>query len=193
MKVKFYFLTSLLLFSRGCDFYSTSLWFFQPNGMAGEMNPLTRFFGVGWNGLVITNVIVIGLMIYAFYYYTFRYKPIPPETLPTKLSDFVSMIYYNEKGHLHHLLYKTPVNKKTFLAHSGYVLVRVVIIASFIATVHNLCQFYNVHAYNTFRELVGRPLYVIYGLILASFVYFYYRIWNREFELTKNQALMVKR
>lgn len=182
MKLKFYFLTFMLLFSRGCDFYSTSLWFFQPNGMAGEMNPLTRYLGVGWNGLVITNVILIGFIIYAFYYFTFRYKPIQLTTIPEKLVDFVSVMYYNEKGRLHLLLYKTPVNKKTFLAHTGYVLVRVLIIASFLATIHNLCQFYNVPVYNTFREIVGRPLYVIYGLMICSMLYFYYRIWKKEFE-----------
>ncbi|MBP6183943.1 MAG: hypothetical protein KA479_03320 [Saprospiraceae bacterium] len=182
MKLKFYFLTFMLLFSRGCDFYSTSLWFFQPNGMAGEMNPLTRYLGVGWNGLVITNAILIGLIIYAFYYFTFRYKPIRLTTIPDNLIDYVSVIYYNEKGRLHLLFYKTPLHKKTFLAHSGYVLVRVVIIASFLATIHNLCQFYNVPVYNTFREIVGRPLYVIYGLMIGSMLYFYYRIWKKEFE-----------
>ena len=94
MKLKFYFLTFMLLFSRGCDFYSTSLWFFQPNGMAGEMNPLTRYLGVGWNGLVITNAILIGLIIYAFYYFTFRYKHIRLTTIPDNLIDYVSVIYY---------------------------------------------------------------------------------------------------
>ena len=61
----------LLLFARGCDFYSTSLWIFQEGGLEHETNPLTQIFGVGWNGLVMVNVIVITLISYCFYIYTF--------------------------------------------------------------------------------------------------------------------------
>jgi phosphotransferase system glucose/maltose/N-acetylglucosamine-specific IIC component len=185
MKVKFLLLTFLLLFSRGCDFYSTSLWFFQPGGMEGETNPLTRFLGVGWSGLIITNVIIVGLIIFAFYYYTFKYATKKTESIPIKLTDYISELYFNEKGRFYQVFYRTPKNKKVLLAHSGYVLVRVLIIGSFLATIHNLCQFYNIPIYNTYREIVGRPLFVIYGLILASAGYFIFRLWNKEFELAK--------
>ena len=71
MKLKFFLLTFLLLFVRGCDFYSTSLWFFD--NPSGEQNPLYKIFGVGWTGLIIANIVIVGLIIYAFYYYSFRY------------------------------------------------------------------------------------------------------------------------
>jgi hypothetical protein len=48
MKLKFFLLTFLLLFSRGCDFYSTSLWFFD--NPTGEQNPLYQF--LAWAGPV---------------------------------------------------------------------------------------------------------------------------------------------
>ena len=182
MKLKFFLLTFLLLFSRGCDFYSTSLWFFD--NPTGEQNPLYRFFGVGWTGLIISNMIVIGFIIYAFYYYSFRYIKAKVKTKQTKLTDFVSELYFNEKGRFLEVFYKTPANKKTLIAHTGYVLIRVVIFASFLAALHNLCQFYNIPAYNAFREIVGRPLYVTYGLILLSFTYFTYHLWNKEYEQT---------
>ena len=154
MKQKFLLLTSLLLFARGCDFYSTSLWFFD--NPTGEQNPLYKFFGVGWTGLIIVNVIVVGLIIYAFYYYTFKYRSTKIKSSSNTLTDFVSELYFNEKGRFLEIFYKTPKNKKTLLAHSGYVLVRVLIFVSFLATVHNLCQFYNISFYNSFRDLVGR-------------------------------------
>lgn len=161
MKLKSFLLTIILLFARGCDFYSTSLWFF--GNPTGETNPLYRFFGVGWTGLIITNVSIVGLIIYAFYFYSFKYKP-TRQTSANKLTDFVSELYFNEKGRFFQILYKTPKNKSIILAHIDYVLVRVVIVASFLATFHNICQcYYNVAFYNTFREIVGRPLYVIYG------------------------------
>jgi len=181
MKVKFFLITFLLLFSRGCDFYSTSLWFFD--NPTGETNPLFRFFGIGWNGLIVANIVIVGLIIYAFYYYTFRYNRTIIKSKPNGITDFVSEMYFNEHGRFFDVFYKTPKNKKILLAHAGYILIRVVIVASFLATIHNLCQFYNVSIYNTFRELVGRPLYVIYGLMLASFVYFTYRIWKKEYDL----------
>jgi hypothetical protein len=186
MKLKFFLLTFILLFARGCDFYSTSLWFFD--NPTGETNPLYRFFGVGWTGLIITNVIIVGLIIYAFYFYSFKYKS-TRQTSSNNLTDFISELYFNEKGRFFQIFYKTPKNKSTLLAHTGYVLVRVVIVASFLATFHNICQYYNVTFYNTFREMVGRPLYVIYGLILFTFMYFSYRLWRKEYRLTIDTSI----
>lgn len=183
MKTKFFLLTFLLLFARGCDFYSTSLWFFDNPG--GETNPLASVLGFGWTGLLVSNAIIISLIIYAFYYYSFKYSIRKVSTKPEKITDFVSELYFNEKGRFFEVFYKSPKNKKALLAHSGYVLIRVIIIASFLATFHNLCQFYNVPIYNSFREIVGRPRYVIYGLMLLSFFYFAYRIWNKEYQLNK--------
>ncbi|MCU0404938.1 MAG: hypothetical protein MUE99_10370, partial [Chitinophagaceae bacterium] len=131
-----------------------------------------------------------GLIIYAFYFYSFRYKT-KRQTSSNNLTDFVSEMYFNEKGRFFEVFYKMPKNKSTLLAHSGYVLVRVLIFGSFLATFHNICQFYNVTFYNTFREIVGRPLYVIYGLILLSVIYFSYRLWSQEYRLTMKNKISV--
>ena len=117
-----------------------------------------------------------------FYFYSFKYKS-TRQTSSNNLPDFVSELYFNEKGHFLEVFYKTPKNRSTLLAHTGYVLVRVVIVASFLVTFHNICQFYNISFYNSFREIVGRPLYVIYVLILFSFMYFSYRLWSKEYRL----------
>ncbi|MDZ4748241.1 MAG: hypothetical protein SH808_07105 [Saprospiraceae bacterium] len=185
MKLKFITVTFLLLFARGCDFYSTSLWFFEPGGMAGETNPLTRFLGVGWTGLIIVNVIIVSLILACYYYYLFHYRPLAMINKPEKLLDFASQLYFNEKGKLHRLLYKMPVNKKVFTAHLGYVMVWFVIVASFLATFHNLCQYYNVSFYNTYRDIVGRPLYVLYGLFILAFLWFQYKVIKKEYDETK--------
>jgi hypothetical protein len=182
MKSKFFLLTILLLFARGCDFYSTSLWFFD--NPAGEQNPLYQFLGVGWTGLIIANIVSVGLIIYAFYYYSFRYTRTKLNTKPNQLTDYVSEIYFHKKGQFLDVFYKTPKNKKLLLAHSGYVVIRTVIFVSFLATIHNLCQFYNVSIYNSFREIVVRPLYVIYGLMILSLIYFTHRLWRKEYKMT---------
>ena len=183
MKTKFILLTILLLFARGCDFYSTSLWFFD--NPSDETNPLTQIFGFGWTGLVLTNLIIAGLIVYGFYYYSFKYSIPKLSNRPDKLLDFVSELYFNEKGKFYQIFYKIPKNRKILIGHTGFVLIRVVIIASFLATIHNLCQFYNVPIYNTFREIVKRPVFIIYGLIISSFIYFSYNIWKSEYELIR--------
>lgn len=180
MKLKFFILTFLVLFERGCDFYSTGLWFFD--NPTGETNPLYRIFGMGWTGLIVVNIIIVGLIVYAFYFYTFRHTNKKFKTKPSGLMDYVSELYFNEKGRFVEIFYKIPINKNIFLAHSGYVSIRVVIFTSFLATIHNLCQFYDVTIYNSFRELVGRPIFVIYGLYLLSVVYFSYRVWQKEYQ-----------
>lgn len=181
MKLKFLTMITLLLFARGCDFYSTRLWFFQPGGMEGEMNPLTRLFGVGWNGLIISNLIIISLIIGAYFYYVFRYRPPRHTTEPLKFLDFVSELYYKQKGKAYQIFYKAPTDKRILIAHLGYVMIRAMIVGSFLATFHNLCQYYQVGFYDTYRDIVGRPLYVIYGLIVFSVLFFLYRVLRKEY------------
>lgn len=183
MRLKFLTLTTLLLFARGCDFYSTSLWFFQPGGMEGETNPLTSIFGIGWNGLIIANLVIVSFIIGAYYYYVFRYRPQHNIPRTDHFLDFVSELYYHQKGKAYQVFYKAPLDKRMLIAHVGYVMIRVTIVGSFLATFHNICQFYQVGFYDTYRDIVGRPLYVIYGLILFSFFYFQFRVLNKEYRL----------
>jgi len=104
---------------------------------------------------------------------------------PGNFIDFASQLYFNEKGKLHTLFYNMPVNKKAFTAHLGYVMVWFVIVASFLATFHNLCQYYNVSFYNTYRDIVGRPIYVLYGLFILTFCWFNYKVLKKEYDHTK--------
>lgn len=180
MKVKFFTLIFLLLFSRGCDFYSTSLWFFD--NPDGETNPLASILGFGWTGLILSNVIILGLIIYAFYYFSFKYKVKKIEPIPDKLTDYVSLLYFKEKGKFYKIFFQLPNDKKIIVAHYGYVLIRVVIVASFVATCHNLCQYYQLPFYDTFRNIVKRPLFVIYGLIILTFLYFQFTLFKSEYK-----------
>lgn len=181
MKLKFPLLVLLLLFCRGCDFYSTSLWFFQENGMQGEMNPLTRYLGVGWYGLIFTNALIVGLIIWAYAFYSFKYRPRKMAETPENVWQYISLLYFGKRGQLYKMLYKMPVNQPAMISHFGFATFWTVVVGSLLATVHNLCQFYQVPAYDTFRELVIRPLYVIYGLIGASLCLTTYLAWQEEF------------
>ena len=185
MKLKFALFTFLLLFARGCDFYSTSLWFFD--NPTGETNPLYRFFGIGWTGLIIANIIVVGLVVYAFYYFNFRYKrPTNLPEVPKNYIELASLQYFDSTDKFYQIFYKTPKNKSVLLAHIGYVMTIAIIIASFIATFHNLSQFYDFDFYNQFRAFVGRPLFVIYGLMLLTLIVTYRHLLKSEYKKYKN-------
>lgn len=181
MKTSFWIWTTLLILSRVSDFYSTSLWFFEPDGMKNESNPLTRFFGVGWNGLVFVNIILVIFIIWSYYQYAFRYQPIILENCPTDFKTFVSRLYFSNDSSFYKIFYSLPKNKAVSSFHFGYILIRMVTFASVLATIHNLCQYYNVGIYNTFRSIVIRPHYVIFALILLSFFYFQYRVLKIDF------------
>ena len=187
MKLRFLLISSLLLFSRGCDFYSTSLWFFQENGIADEMNPLTRFFGVGWSGLIFVNILIVLLILGMYYFYCFYYKlPVYLPQKPQNYREYTSVLYYGQKGKFYQILYKIPKNLKALAGHYGYVIVRMLIIGSFMATFHNISQYYGFTFYDQFRLIVKRPLFVIYALIILSGVFFYMRLLQAEFLLYKS-------
>jgi hypothetical protein len=182
MKLKFMLLTCLLIFSRACDFYSTSLWFFQPGGMESERNPLTYFLGVGWSGLIIANVIVVGAIIGMFYYYCFRYKrPIATPYKARNYWELASLHYFGRPDCYYQLFYKIPKNKHVLFAHLGYVGTIGCIAGSFIATFHNLSQFYGFPFYDRFREIVGRPLFVIYGLMILIAILLHRNLLKQEY------------
>jgi len=188
LKTKFFILTVFLLFSRACDFYSTSLWYFD--NPSHESNPLSRIFGLGWSGLIISNVIIVSIIIYSFYIYTYQYTIQKLPNNPQKLTDYISELYYNEHGKFYQVFYKMPKSKKVLLAHGGYVMVRVVSIASLLATAHNLLQYYSNSYYFKYSQIVKYPVYVIYILVLLAMVYFTSRLWKKEYKSYSSSYLL---
>lgn len=183
MKMKFILLTFLLLFSRGCDFYSTSLWFFQEGGMEGERNPLTYFFGVGWTGLIISNSIIILCIIGLLYYFYFRYKrPRHFSQEPRNYQELASLQYFEQSGRFYQIFFRMPKNRNVLYAHLGFVLTIVVIVGSFLATFHNISQYYSFDFYNQFRQIVIRPLFVIYALLFLTTILTYRNLLKSEYK-----------
>lgn len=180
---QFAWMASLLVFARGCDFYSTSLWFFDDP--SGETNPLYRWLGIGWEGLIVVNVMVVALVLLAFYQHLFR-KQLPElQKMPGNMMEFIAVLYFQDAGKFYQVFYKSPMKNKVYIGHLGYVLFHTIVVASFLATVHNLCQYYQIPAYAEFREWVGRPLYFIYGLIILSMVFFSLRVWLLDYQKIK--------
>lgn len=184
MKIKFILLSFLVLFTRGCDFYSTSLWYFD--NPDHESNPLASVLGFGWNGLIIANCIIVGVILYAHYYYSFKYKIKLPTNRPLKLTEYISETYYNQKNKFYQVFYRLPKNKSVLIAHNGYVLTRATIFGSLLATFHNLCLYHEIEIYDAYNRLVLWPEYVVYGLIVICTCYFTMKLWKAEFTIARN-------
>ena len=75
-----------------------------------------------------------------------------------------------------------PKNKNVLFAHIGYIVTIVVAVASLLAAFHNISQFYGFSFYNQFRQLVGRPLFVIYALIILTTILTYRSLLKSEYE-----------
>lgn len=186
-KIKFVAVLCLLLFARGCDFYSTSLWIFQENGLESETNPLTQLFGVGWNGHIILNVLIISLIAFCYYNYIFKYTIKDNlKFLPETTIQYASILYYGKKDQLLKLIYKIPNNKSAAIAHTGYIAIWGIIIASFIATLHNLLQYYDNPYYANYLEFVRFPKLIFYMIIFSPITILTLNLYRNEFQQYKN-------
>jgi hypothetical protein len=181
-KADFIIFTFLLLFTRGLDFYSTSLWFFNPQGMDDETNPLTYFLGLGWNGLVVVNILLILWILHSYYYYCFIYEPKKFIFPPNDFKSYVSLLYFGSDNMFYKIFYSLPKNKSASRAHFGYMVIRVVIIGGLLASMHNFFQYYDFFFYEKYRGIVKRPLYVFYIIMLLSIFYFHYKSLKIEFD-----------
>lgn len=181
-KIRFALMVCLLLFARGCDFYSTSLWYFQPDGYQDERNPLSYLLGIGWSGLVLVNIVMVLVIIGLFAYYTFRYKPtLPGRDLPSSPYEYASLLYYGRTDRFYQIFYRWPSNRNVLWAHAGYVVIRLLIVTSFLACLHNLAQWKEWSGYGVIRSIGIRPYFVFFGLVLAAIIIIYRNLLNREF------------
>lgn len=188
MKLKFLLYSFLLIIGRGCDFYSTSLWYFQDGGHLYETNPISSILGMGWTALVAVNVIVIAFVLYGYYYYTYKYQIKYYSNPPKQLTAYVSDIYYGVPDKFYQILFRVPKNRKVAISHFGYIAIRLLIISSFIATLHNLGQFYNFPLYLHFKSLIGSPIIFYYSCLgVGGFMITYY-LWSKEHLFVKSQT-----
>jgi len=189
MKTKFLFLSFIFFFARGCDVYSTSLWYFE--NPEYESNPLSSIIGLGWNGLIISNLVIVGIILFAHYYYTFKYSIQIPADEPQNMQEYISEKYYNQKDKFYQVYFRFPKNKRVLIGHNGYALIRAGIVGSFLAAIHNLCLFYQVSAYEAYSRIVGWPEYVVYGIIIFCMIYFLHKLWKKEYLVVSNHFKLV--
>lgn len=177
MKPRFILLTILLLLSRGADIAST---YFATPDLAGEMNPIQAIFNGGWTGVLLVNLLIVILALYAAYFQMHRYQPKPTSIRFSSIWSYISWCYYDNPNLFSKVLYKIPTDRKTSWAHFGYALPRALILGGLLAAFHNVALGTGLGVYQEVVAAVKRPSLFIYGLIIASFLYFLYHFARKE-------------
>lgn len=188
MWLKYFSVLCLLVFMRGCDFYSTSLWFFQENGAQSESNPLVRHLGLGWNSLVVTNVVMVLVIAVLYYIYLFVHtRKMQQRIMDTNggLLPFASRLYFGSPGRPWRIMYKFANDKSISLAHAGYALMFTLIFASGVATLHNIFSFYGYEFYRSFKATIGHVLYLYYFLFFVVGCLTLWRAIQKDYEVVK--------
>ncbi len=126
---KFIIISILLIISRTFDAITT--YFYTPD-LSHECNPLISIFGLGWIHLIVVQVLLIGIAIYLFHFYTFKKVDTVEFNKNTNLKEFVSIFNFNNKNNFYKIFYKLPTNKNALKYSLGYVLTYSLIFIGFI-------------------------------------------------------------
>ncbi len=182
-RLEFSVLCSLIIITRGFDLATTYM--LTPD-LAYESNLFITFFGFGWKGFILIQLLLSIAVIGANYYSIFRSKIKYPKEPGLSFNEF-QLHYMFGKGvksqrFLRRLLGVFKVN----LTFIGYLLPRMLILFSTaIVIVHTLLYFGIRIPYNY--------IYTFYGILLFSVVLFnklylraHYRVYN---SLTSEEEL----
>ena len=179
MKIKFVVLTLLLLTARGCDWYTTVL---ATKDLADEVNPLVTVLGMGWWGLAIINALLVAGIIGLAYFQIHAYRKKSLSERPAHVFQYISACYYNRMDRFYWVFYKSPKDKKPFMGHLGFSLIRTMIVISFMAAIHNYCSWHQIEAYATFKSWIGSPVkFILTTGVLMAFGFSLF-IAHREFK-----------
>jgi len=180
----FWIFTILFLITRVGDLIAT---YIGTPDLTKEANPLVYTFGLGWEALIIANIIGFIIAVFLLYYTFIKYKS---NVIPCDgLKQYISMLYFNRPDKFLWTFYKFP-NKKNWsflLAWIGFVLTIVMIITSFIIITEWIIGIISNFEYKVPYK-ISIPYLARFDLVLISLIliiiFGYYWI-NKEYKLNK--------
>lgn len=169
-KVKFAITTAWILLSRSYDAYCTNQ--FTPD-LSKESNPLVSVLGMSWTPLLITIVLLVIYLIYAYYISVFKPKDLLPTEKGYTFNEFIAFTYLGHKDNWTALFYKLPKDLNRFNNWMGHNMTQCIVYAGFVSTIMwlliNNTEFYkNIHS----------PKLIYSILIIGCFGIIYN--WNRR-------------
>jgi len=130
-----------LIAARALDAYSTWI---ATRDLSLEMNPLTRFFHLGWRGLLLVNAFIVVLMLAAIWRASFAPPPLPAEQ-GLDLDAFVSRFWFARGGRrsLSQAVWYLPADRRIRWAFIGGPGAAIMIVASVVLAGWNLLVAHN--------------------------------------------------
>ncbi|MBI1307212.1 MAG: hypothetical protein GC181_11470 [Bacteroidetes bacterium] len=170
---KFLTTTLVLIASRVFDIYTTYL--FIPD-LKGETNPLVSAFHLGWTGTLIVQAVVLVLLIYCLYYYSFKQIEVPDFGETTSLQDFISLFHFGKSGELKKLFYTFPKNKESLLYSTGGIVPQGLVVFSLLVGTSTTFLIVN-PVYRNIYHAYDIPvlLYTFSALIMYAFAVKFYK------------------
>ena len=147
---------------------------YTPN-LRYEWNPIVSVFSYSWVGMLITQILIVGLIIAVMSFYFYK-KPL--SGLPNDLSfnEYIYYYFHNQKRTSSRKWYNLPRQKMNrVLAYNGFILMILVISTSYLAIINNLMVIFKVRSYSNFIIQYGNSLYITILIIMAisSFILFF--------------------
>lgn len=119
----------ILVIGRCFDIYTTFL--YTPD-LKYESNIIVKIFGANWTVVFIFQVLMLSMVVYLFYYYQFKFKPVTFEEAGLTLKQYISVFHFNNKNSFWETFYKIPKNKNGFLGATGFVAFYTLLVASYV-------------------------------------------------------------
>ena len=111
---KFISLSILLILSRVADAQTTYL--YTPD-LKYEANPLVHFLKFNWTGLIISEIVLLAILIYAFWVYCFKTVRTEPFDNSTSWQQFISLFNFGNKKNLENFFINYPQIKTLPCTH----------------------------------------------------------------------------
>lgn len=188
--IKFCAVTALLLCVSFLDVLFT---YWGTPDLAFESNPLVYTMGLGWNALIISNIIMV-LVVTGLSYYSFvKFKP---EVLPcSNEQEYYSMLYFNRPDNFKGALYKLPKGKRLWrymLACAGETAAVCVVVLRLRCVLEWCMVLWNMPAFYEYSKIIekisfvtpiGRFDAVLLVVVLAVFTLM---LWfHRQYSINK--------
>lgn len=167
--------------TRAGDLWSTALFMLQPGGEAGEMNPLTSLFGLGYWPLTVSNILFSALLLYGHWQYCKHFGKRTLPSVPSNRSEYVSLLFFGRVGQAWKTLFTVERNQRLHYSQLAHVLLKAIACVSVLAVLHNLGQFYGWALNNHLRTMLIRPTLVYYGICMPLAWFFASRMLTKEY------------
>lgn len=175
----------LLICARFFDIITT---YISRNGdLSGEMNIIVRKFGLGWEALIISEILLL-LLVFILCKKIKKVDDIDLfNNIPKEISfkEFMGQIYFNKKINFLELFH-SKVNKKVFINDLVCFTVSMLIIVSVLVGINNLLSSYGVINFFTLNnEFIDHNFPKILNIIIFTIIVIYVNL-NRYNKFKKN-------